>query len=71
MGPEVFGQYVFAFTVLSLLALPTGAAFGQLVMREVATVRHSQSIASKGLYSSMLAMGDFSFLAFDPSANSG
>lgn len=36
MGPEVFGEYVFAFTVLSLLALPAGSSLGQLVMREVA-----------------------------------
>ena len=36
MGPEVFGSYVFAFTVLSLLALPAGSSLGQFVMREVA-----------------------------------
>ena len=45
MGPEVFGQYVFAFTVLSLLALPTGAAFGQLVMREVATASDTANLS--------------------------
>ena len=45
MGPEVFGQYVFAFTVLSLLALPTGAAFGQLIMREVAAASDTANLS--------------------------
>ena len=45
MGPEVFGQYVFAFTVLSLLALPAGAAFGQLVMREVANASDAANLS--------------------------
>ena len=36
MGPEEFGRYVFAFSVISLAALPVGTALNQFVMRESA-----------------------------------
>ena len=36
LGPDEFGRYVFAFSVISLAALPVGTALNQFVMRESA-----------------------------------
>lgn len=36
LGPEEFGRFVFAFSVISLAALPVGTALNQFVMRESA-----------------------------------
>lgn len=36
LGPDEFGRYVFAFSIISLGALPVGTAFNQFVMRESA-----------------------------------
>lgn len=36
LGPDEFGRYVFAFSVISLGALPVGTALNQFVMRESA-----------------------------------
>ena len=36
LGPNEFGRYVFAFSVISLAALPVGTALNQFVMRETA-----------------------------------
>jgi O-antigen/teichoic acid export membrane protein len=50
MGPEEFGRYVFAFSVISLAALPVGTALNQFVMRESARAFSLESPALiKGL----------------------
>lgn len=36
LGPDEFGRYVFAFSVISLAALPVGTALNQFIMRESA-----------------------------------
>lgn len=36
LGPDEFGRYVYAFSVISLAALPVGTALNQFVMRESA-----------------------------------
>lgn len=36
LGPDEFGRYVFAFSLISLAALPVGTALNQFVMRESA-----------------------------------
>ena len=36
LGPDEFGRYVFAFSIISLAALPVGTALNQFVMRESA-----------------------------------
>jgi O-antigen/teichoic acid export membrane protein len=50
LGPDEFGRYVFAFSVISLAALPVGTALNQFVMRESARAfaLHSPALV-KGL----------------------
>ena len=42
LGPEGFGQYVFVLSLITMLALPVGPGFGQLVTREVAKYQQSK-----------------------------
>jgi O-antigen/teichoic acid export membrane protein len=79
LGPIGYGNYVFVFTVVSLVALPIGPGLGQLITREVALYKQVDDRDSlNGIYRrsiQWLSLGTIvlmvlfgGWLALDPSA---